>query len=195
MLVTLAAVTCAGVNCAGPDHILEPVIAEGGAFFASMGGQTATIGGKNSTSAAGGSTTSTSTRTLSDVLEFSWADTAYESAGGADVAYQEGHFPGTSCVASCHNHVFTFAGTAYLADGRSAAANAQIGLEINGELYTTYAGSAGNFYLSVPSEVDWASARMAIRTKQGTYSMPVNASASGNCNKCHKDSTTRILSP
>src|SRR5512133_1935615 len=187
------AIICAWA-CAGPDHILEPVIAQGGSFFASASGQVNGTGGRTSSTGTLGGASSTSTRTLSDALNFAWAD-SYNSNGGADVAYQENHFPGTSCVASCHAHVFTFAGTAYLSGGRSAAANAQIGLEVNGELYTTYAGTAGNFFLTVPGEVDWSIAQMAVRTEQGTYSMPLNASANGNCNKCHKDASTRILAP
>lgn len=199
MLAALAASACAG-----PDHLLEPVLAEGGAFFASVGGRTSSAGGAQNTANSGtiigtlGGTanTITSSRTLADASEFDWGDAAYDSNGGADVAYQEGHYPGLPCFASCHEHIITFGGTVYQVDGTTKAANAQIGLLVNGILTATYAGTVGNFYATAsPSDFDWATAKMAVRTGKGMYVMPANANANGNCNNCHKNSTNRIVAP
>jgi hypothetical protein len=59
---------------------------------------------------------------------------------------------------------------------------------------TTYAGSVGNFFATFSGSVDWGTAQIAIRTSNGTRAMPINASASGNCNDYH-GAGNRIVVP
>jgi hypothetical protein len=93
----------------------------------------------------------------------------------------------------CHKHKISFGGTTYQSNGTTAASNVQIGIRMGGTLVTTYAGSKGNFYANLTG-TGWASAQIAVRTAAGTTVMPTNASASGDCNTCHK-SSNRIATP
>jgi hypothetical protein len=141
------------------------------------------VTGTGGTSASGGGTGAT----------FDWGSSTYSASGGSSVSYQ-GHYTGQSCVATaCHNHNITFGGTLYQPSGSSTAGNVQIGIRIGGTLTTTYSGTQGNFYGKL-SGTDWANATIAVRNATGTLVMPVNASASGNCNNCHS-SSNRIVAP
>jgi hypothetical protein len=199
-LVAAGTALCASA-CSGPDHLTEPLVAEGGTYFDSLGGlpgNTTTpldgnqgAGGNSSGlggAANGGSPPAT------PITPFEWGSSSYDANGGDNVAYQTGHYPGMTCLMSCHEHTMTFGGTAYQPNGTSAAANAQIGLLVNGNLTTTYSGSAGNFFATVSGTVDWATAQIGIRTSTGTLGMPVNTSANGNCNSCH-GASNRIVVP
>lgn len=181
----VATATLSASACSGPDHITEPLVAEGGAYFASLGGAvngaTATTGG---TQGSSGVNEQGGDRGGASTANFSWGDGSYDSNGGANVAYQ-GHFTGTACFAACHAHGMTFAGTVYAADGTSPASNAQLGIVIDGRLVSTYSGSQGNFYGSLSGTIDWAKAQIAVRTSGGTKVMATNVDANGNCNGCH----------
>jgi predicted heme/steroid binding protein len=101
-----------------------------------------------------------------------------------------------ACLASCHTHTFTAGGTIYQANGTTAASNVEIGIIVNGTLYTTYSGSGGNFYLTIPGTVNWSTAQIAIRTSTGTAVHPATSGLNGNCNSsnCH-GSSNRIVVP
>jgi hypothetical protein len=164
--------------CAGPDRLLDPLVSEGGTYFASLGGNPSTGGGT-----ASGGTTSGSTS----------ASTDYDVNGGSKVAYQ-GHYTGMACFQTCHSHTMTVGGTAYQADGTTTAANAQVRILANNTVTSTYSGSQGNFYLTIPGTVDWAATQISIRNANGTLTMPARSNTSGNCNSCH-DGTNRIVVP
>ncbi len=202
-----AVATLCSSACSGPDKFTEPLVSEGGTYFDSLGGLPSTtndlqggttgVGGGASAlggTASGGAASGGAATGGNVTATFDWNSSNYDSNGGANVAYQTGHFAGLACLATCHAHSMTFGGTAYQANGTSAAANAEIGLLVNGNLTTTYAGSAGNFFATVAGTVDWATAQIAIRSSSGTSVMPVNANATGNCNDCH-GSTNRIVVP
>jgi hypothetical protein len=157
------------------------------------GGTKATGGTKaaGGTKATGGATSTASTSTAA----FNWGTNTYNPSGGSSISYQT-HEVGTACLASCHSHRFTTGGTIYQANGTTAAANVEIGVIVNGTLYTTYSGSGGNFYLTISGTVDWSTAQVAIRTSTGTAVHPTTTGMSGNCGSanCHT-SSNRIVVP
>ena len=57
----------------------------------------------------------------------------------ADYLETEAHFNGNACFASCHAHDMTMGGTVYQANSTTTASSAQIGVWIDGTLFTTYA--------------------------------------------------------
>jgi hypothetical protein len=185
--------------CAGPDHLTDPVVSEGGAFFASLGGTSAITGsgGANNPPGSGGhsqgGTSPASGGNTATAPAFDWGAVSYDANGGTNITYQD-HYNGTACFMSCHSHSFTFGGTLYQADGTTAAANVQIGILSNGTLTTTYSGTKGNFFASIGATVDWTAVQIAVRSAAGARAMPINASASGNCNNCH-GASNRILAP
>lgn len=79
--------------------------------------------------------------------------------------------------------------------GTSTAGNVQIGIRMGGTLTTAYSGTQGNFHGNI-SGSGWSTAQIAVPTSGGggTAVMPVNASASGECNSCH-GSSNRIVVP
>jgi hypothetical protein len=178
LTLVAAASTIVAAACAGPDRLLDPMVSEGGTYFASLGGNPSTSGGTASGGTASGGTS---------------ASTDYDIKGGANVSHQ-GHYTGTACIAACHAHGLNVGGTAYLADGTTTVANAQLRIVANSISYSTYSGSQGNFFTTIPSRVDWATAQISIRNANGTLTMPTNSNASGNCNSCH-DSSNRIVVP
>lgn len=205
---SLAWVTLVASGCAGPDHLLDPVLSQGGSYFASLGGwidpplSTRDGQGSGGRASAGGSTArggstsggnATTTAGL-DAPDFDWSDTSYDAKGGDGIGYQQGHYPGLPCFSTCHDHAITLGGTAYQANGTTAASNVQIGILVGGKLSQTYSGTAGNFYLTIDGDIDWATAQIAVRTDRGSRAMPLNSQASGNCNGCHK-SSNRIVTP
>lgn len=188
--------------CAGPDHLTEMVISQGGNYFASFselstpssnGGAANTSGASASGGNGLGASTSNGSRPAGGAAPFDWGSSGFDVSGGNGVSYQ-GHFTGMACHASCHSHNFTAAGTLYQADGTTPLANAQIGILVDGTLTTTYSGSQGNFYVTFGNSVNWSGAQMAIRTATGTSVMPANSNANGNCNDCH-NSSNRIVAP
>ncbi len=147
------------------------------------GGATATGGNlaTGGTSAAGGGS------------GFNWGTSTYNPTGGSAVNHQ-GHNTGAACLASCHSHNFQAGGTIYQTNGTSTAGNVQIGIIMNGTLFTGYSGTQGNFFFAVSGTLNWATAQVAIRTATGTAIHPATTGLSGNCNSCH-NSTNRIVVP
>lgn len=167
--------------CSGTDNLTDPVVTSGGNTSVPTGGNTSSAGVGSAPANAGAST-------------FDWGTTPYDATRGASIAYQN-HFNGVTCVsATCHAHTIRMGGTVYQADGVTPAANVQIGIFINGQLSTTYTGTQGNFYSGANGVTNWSVAQIALRTSTGTVTMPVGASASGDCNTCH-DATHRITVP
>jgi hypothetical protein len=192
--------------CAGPDHLTEPVVSEGGSYFLQFESPTASGGTGNNSGPSGGTSSSNSSGlggvnngfggNSSSVATgtFDWGANKYDPNGGANVAYQ-GHFTGMACISSsCHSHGFAFGGSVYSPGGTATASNAQIGIWMNGNFTTVYAGKQGNFFASLSGNVDWSKAIIAVRTANGTSAMAVNGQANGNCNSCH-DSSRRIIAP
>ena len=188
-------VTLSLFACSGPDNLTDPVVSAGGTTGNTTAGTNS--GGQSSTVALGGTggtgTVTTGTLTNAGAAAFDWGTTTYDATQGANVAYQ-GHYNGVACSAACHSHSFNVGGTLYLSDGTTAAANAQVGVLADGTLTTGYSGSGGNFYFSKANVANWATVQIAVRTLTGTLVMPVNASATGNCNNCHS-ATNRITVP
>ena len=184
--------------CPGPDRLTDPVVSEGGTYFAALGGTTAfsSLGGSGNSGAANGGTASTNDASADanvDDAGFDWGPASYDPTGGSSVTYQD-HFNGDPCFQACHDHSITIGGTAYLANGTDTASNVEIGVWIGGTLFTSYAGSNGNFFTNFFGTVDWTKAAIAVRNANGTKKMPANPNASGDCNHCH-DGTQRILIP
>lgn len=195
--------------CTGPDNLTDPLIAPdatsslGGtsslaaAGSSAVGGGAAVAGasttGGNASSGVGGS----SQAVTSTATGFDWAGSAFDATAGAAIDHQD-HFNGMGCISvACHgttNFTANASGTIYQADGTTPASNVQVGIFIDGALSTTYAGSQGNFWVTLPSVTGFATARIALRTAAGTTLMPVNAAATGNCNGCHT-ATNRIMTP
>jgi hypothetical protein len=186
----IASTTVAGSKSVGGSTSSGGSSRVGGTTAAAGSTGSGGLGGSAGTTASAGSSGSAST-----AASFDWGSTAYNSSGGSGIAFQT-HYTGQACMATCHKHTMTYGGTAYQSNGTAGAANAQIGLLINGTLSTTYSGSRGTFYGNLSGTVNWATAQIAIRTATGTLNMPVNASASGNCNSCHSGTgTKRITTP
>ena len=184
--------------CPGPDRLTDPVVSEGGTYFAALGGTPGLsgLGGSGNSGAGNAGTAPTydaSADASTDAAEFDWGPTSYDKTGGSSVTYQD-HFNGDPCFATCHDHGITIGGTVYQANGTDAASNAEIGVWLGGALFTCYAGSNGNFFTNFLGTVDWTNAAIAVRDANGTRKMPANPNASGNCNSCH-DSTQRIVVP
>jgi cytochrome c553 len=156
------------------------------------GASSVALGGTVNTLPSGGTQAGTTAAT-----PFDWGATVFDASAGNAILYQD-HMNGMGCInAACHGAT-TFAanasGTVYQADGTTYASNVQIGVFIDGALGTTYAGTMGNFYVTLPSATNWATAQIALRTATGSVAMPVNTAATGNCNSCH-DATNRIVTP
>jgi hypothetical protein len=167
--------------------------ASGGTTAAGTGGRTAGTGGTPGTGGRPGTGGAPGTGG-STTADFDWGTTTYNSSGGSSVRYQ-GHYTGQGCLSckSFTHRTFTFGGTVYQGNGSSTAANAQIGILVNGSLTTTYSGSQGNFYASISGSA-WSTAQIAVRTSAGTRVMPANSTASGDCNSCHGTSN-RLVTP
>ena len=184
--------------CPGPDRLTDPVVSEGGTYFTSPGGASdlSSTGGTGNTGGSNGGTASThdaSVDASSDDAGFDWGPTQYDTTGGSSVTYQD-HFNGEPCFDACHEHRITIGGTVYQANGTDTASGAELGVWIGGTLFTSYAGSNGNFFTNFLGTVDWTKAAIAVRNANGTRKMPVNPNASGDCNHCH-GSTRRIVTP
>jgi hypothetical protein len=109
------------------------------------------------------------------------------TGAGAFVAQSGGsghHNAGQNCMAGCHNHGFTFAGTLFDAAG-AAVSSAEIRLvDANGKAILVHSGTNGNFYSSTP----WTSpAKVAARTATSKVVMvgALATASNGGCNGCH----------
>jgi hypothetical protein len=175
--------------CSGPDRLTQPLVSEGGSYFAALGGG----GNSGGTGSAPASTNDASTGDSGNDAGVAWGPTDYDATGGLSVSYQD-HFNGEPCFASCHAHGITLGGTVYQVNGTDTASNAQIGVWLGGTLFTSYSGSGGNFFTNFLGNLDWTKAAIAVRNANGTTYMPANQNANGNCNACH-DSRHRIVVP
>jgi hypothetical protein len=205
MLIAAALCGCSGAGSSDLVNMSDAVN-QGGTSSLVNGGSTSTGGSgaagqataTSSNASSGGSTTANSGATggaSSTSRSFDWGTSTYNANGGVNVSHQT-HDNGLACLASCHAHTFQTGGTAYAANGTTAAANVQFGVRINGTLYTDYSGSGGNFFMSIPGTLDWASAQVAMRNANGTTVHPTTSGMSGNCNasNCHGTSN-RITQP
>ena len=183
--------------CSGPDRLMDPVVSEGGTYFTAPGGASElSSGGAGNSGGANGGTASAQDASVdagSDDAGFDWGPTRYDTTGGSNVTYQD-HFNGQPCFDACHDHRIAIGGTVYQTNGTDTASNAEVGVWIGGALFTSYAGSNGNFFTNFFGTVDWSQAAIAVRNANGTRTMPANPNASGDCNHCH-DSTRRIVAP
>ncbi len=175
--------------CSGPDRATDPLVSEGGTYFAAFGGS----GNSGGTSGASALTNDAAASDSGNDAGFDWGPTDYDATGGLSVSYQD-HFNGEPCFASCHDHGITLGATVYQANGTDTAANAEIGVWLGGALFTCYSGSGGNFFTNFLGNLAWTKAAIAVRNANGTTYMPANADANGNCNACH-DSSHRIVVP
>jgi hypothetical protein len=175
--------------CPGPDRMTEPVVSEGGSYFASLrdGGTNGGTCGKPA------STNDASSNDCGNDAGFDWGPSKYDATGGLTVSHQD-RFNGEPCFASCHEHGISLGGTVYQANGADTASNAEIGVWLGGALFNSYSGSGGNFFTNSLGNLDWANAVIAVRNANGTTYMPANPNANGNCNTCH-DSAHRIVVP
>jgi len=188
MSLAVAMIALSFSGCPGPDRLTDPLVSEGGTYFAATGGTTelSSLGGSGGSSVNKGGTASINDASANgaDASGFDWGPTSYDITSGSSVAYQD-HLNGERCFAACHDHAITVGGTAYQADGTSTASNGQIGIWLNGALFTSYVGSNGNFFTNFFGKVDWTNAAIAVRNENGTKLMPANPNASGDCNYCH----------
>ena len=196
--LALAVIALSFSACPGPDRLIDPLVSEGGTYFAALGGtsELSGIGGSGNSGVANGGTASSNDASVdasTDAARFDWGPTRYDPTGGSSVNYQD-HFNGDPCFASCHDHGITIGGTVYQANGTDAASNVQIGVFLGGALFTSYCGSNGNFFTNFLGNLDWTQAAIAVRNENGTMEMPANPDANGNCNLCH-DSSHRIVIP
>ena len=177
--------------CPGPDRLTDPVVSQGGKYFDALDGSTelSALGGNGGT----GSATDAATDASSDAGLFDWGRTPLDKNGGLSVTYQD-HSPGEACLGACHDKGIRLGGTVYQTGGTAPASNVEIGVWLNGTLFTSYAGSAGNFFTNFLAEVDWSQAQIAVRNEKGTLRMSPNPNANGNCNSCH-NSGHRIVVP
>ncbi len=182
--------------CPGPDRLTEPMISAGGEYFAALtdAGVSTSGGNGGSNSLAGGTYSSGGTLNPGDAdAGFNWGPANFDRNGGSGVTYQD-HYNGDPCFASCHEHGMTIGGTVYQTNAVDPAPNVEIGVWLNGTLFTSYSGANGNFFTNFLSPVDWRSAEIAVRSANGVTRMPANPSASGDCNLCH-GSGHRITAP
>jgi len=189
MGIALATIVLSFTACPGPDRLTDPMVSEGGTYFATLGAS----GNSGAQTGGTGSITCVSVDASSDDAGFDWGATAYDQTGGSSVTHQD-HFNGNACFASCHAHDMTIGGTVYQANCTSPASGVQIGVLSAGTLFATYAGTKGNFFTTLPGNVDWTNADIAVRSARGTRSMSANPNATGDCNKCH-DRNHRIVAP
>lgn len=162
-------------------------LSTGGA--ASTGGRPSTGG----TLATGGVRSTGGAPATGGAGAFNWGSVTYSPTGGSAVNHQ-GHNTGAACLASCHSHNFQAGGTIYQSNGTTAAGNIQVGVIMNGTLFTAYSGSQGNFFFPISGTLNWATAQIAIRSATGTAVHPATSGLSGNCNSCH-NSSNRIVVP
>jgi hypothetical protein len=120
----------------------------------------------------------------------SYWPTAYQATQG-----DSGMNTGKNCMSSCHNHGFAFGGTVYNSSGKGLS-SVQVGVKLtNGQFYSVFSGSSGNFYYS-GSGLNLAGADIRVRDANGEKQMPVDSQSSGACNSCHDGSTNpRITAP
>lgn len=110
------------------------------------------------------------------------------------------HNPGTGCMSSsCHGGKvpFSFGGTIYQADGKTAAPNVQVGISDGVLTVTAYSASNGNIWLpSSSGQLDFANAQIAIRSAKGERTKPATAGRGAACNGggCH-GSAMRLIGP
>jgi len=148
-----------------------------------------TGGGGGTTSSGtggGGGTTSSGTAGSGGVgggADF-W-DGAYDPNGLPNPSDGE-HNDGDYCM-SCHasgGDQWLFGGTVYETGGSNGAANVQVGLLLDGTLYTAYSGDNGNFWVADPGgSPNWANAEVRFRNANGETIMVGAATAA--CNSCH----------
>ena len=132
------------------------------------------------------------------IATFSWPG-AFDPAGAPTPA--DGHHNvGASCMSSsCHGTKvpFAYGGTVYQADGKTGAANIQIGISDGALTLTTYSATNGNIWLpSSAGTIDWSKAVIAIRSANGERLKPASAPRAAACNGtgCHS-STMRLVAP
>jgi len=175
---------------------------ESGTAATGTGGNTSTstsksIGGTSNTSTGGdtstnGTGTGGASATTGGAAPFDWGTDTYDPSNASSVDHQN-HNAGAPCFANCHTHDFTLGGTVYQAND-AAASGVELGIIVGGTLYTTYSGTRGNFFLTVPGTVDWATAPIGMRSSNGSVLHPTMGGLSGNCNSCH-GSSNRIVTP
>ena len=171
----------------------------GGATFTggtSSTGVAAPTGGRQSTGgtfATGGLPNAGGAHATGGAAAFNWGSVTYSPTGGSAMSHQ-GHNTGAACLASCHSHNFQAGGTIYQSNGTTTAGSIQVGVIMNGALFTSYSGTQGNFYIPITGTLNWATAQIAIRSATGTAIHPVTSGLSGNCNSCH-NSSNRITVP
>lgn len=130
---------------------------------------------------------------------FQWP-AAYDPA--AAPAPADGHHnAGAGCmITACHATTipFVFGGTVYKADGTTGAANVQVGISDGTITLTAYSGANGNIWLpsSAAASVNWASAVIALRNKNGERTKPASAGRGSGCNGngCH-GAAMRVIEP
>jgi hypothetical protein len=115
------------------------------------------------------------------------------------------HNAGQSCMSSCHNHGFTFAGTVYDANGVGVGGAEVRLVDATGQAVSVYTDNSGgstqgNFYSSQaftgPAHVgvrNAASAQNMVTAIQTTAQAP--APTGGACNACHCTGTGCTIAP
>jgi hypothetical protein len=103
-------------------------------------------------------------------------------------------------TSSCHgptqgNRAFAFGGTVY-STGGALAPHVQIAILSGQNVFTTYSGTNGNFWLplSDAANIEWAKATVYLRNGAGELSKPTTATVNSNCNGCH-GSSKRVIGP
>jgi hypothetical protein len=193
MGLALAVLAISFSGCPGPDRLTDPVVAEGGTYYAALGGTAGLAGLSGSNNGGTAMTADASAGAGGNATGFDWGPTNFDPDGGLNVT-DPAALDGGSCFPACLNNGIAVGGTVYQANGTDPAPNVQIGIWLNGTLFTSYSGSDGNFFMNFLGAVDWSNAVVAVRDANSTKKMPANPNVSGNCSHCH-NSTQRIVVP
>jgi hypothetical protein len=174
-------------NTIGTSTPGTSLIGSGGTLATTSNGGSVSIGGSASSIPVGGSSS------------FLWP-TQYDANGSSPLASGK-HNPGMDCMtSSCHgptqgSRAFAFGGTVYTAAG-VVAPHVQIAIVTAQNVFTTYSGTNGNFWLPLSDAVniEWAKATVYLRNGAGEISKPSTATVNSNCNGCH-GSSKRMIGP
>lgn len=108
--------------------------------------------------------------------------------------YEEDGHPG-ACLAGCHEPggesktlTIGWGGVVYQADGKTRAANVQVGVVSGAHKSFVYSRSDGLYWSEDRSAVDWNTADIRIRSANGEKPKLSSDERGADCDTCHEES-------